>query len=69
MNNEGIAGTLLAPLCKGSHTTIVWPTETLMDNCEKINPYNLYVLNLYKIFGPPYNKRIEIRTGGEVLYV
>jgi hypothetical protein len=51
------------------HTAIIWPSEAFMDNREKINSYNLKVLNLHKIFGPPYKKRIEIRTGGKVLYV
>jgi hypothetical protein len=69
MNTEVNAETHLAPLCKLSHTAIIWPSEAFIDNSEKINSYNLKALNLHKIFGPPYKKKIEIRTVGEVLYV
>jgi hypothetical protein len=69
MNTVGNAETRLGPSCKVSHTTIIWPSEAFIDNREKINSYNLKVLNLHKIFGPPYKKRIEIRTGRKVLYV
>jgi phage pi2 protein 07 len=69
MNTEGNAETRLAPHFYVSHTAIIWPSEVFIDNREKINSHNLKVLNLHKIFGPPYKKRIEIRTGGIVLYV
>lgn len=69
MKTEGNAETRLAPYCKVSHTAIIWPAEAFIDNREKINSYNLKVLNLHKNFGPPYRKGIEIRNGGKVLYV
>jgi hypothetical protein len=69
MNTEGNVETRFAPHCKVSHTEIIWPSEAFIDNREKINSYNLKVLNLHKIFGPPYKKGIEIRCGGKVLYV